>query len=160
MASGTAQSRFGANGRGGSGSDGANENPPVGGNDGADGTPLSSEASDRLERFRRAALPGLRELIAPQRVLALTDAGLGTTGNGNGDGGPGLSLVIVAEAFAGVDWLERRVRVARECDVGPGVRLLCLTPEEFRRRLELPGVVRQAGVAGLDVLGGEANGHQ
>ncbi len=129
----------------------------------------------RLESFRRGSLPRLRDLVDPQAILALADP-FGMAGNGNGHGAvPGgaprgpmhnaarngngaatdLCLVIVARAFSGREWLDRRVWVSRECGVGPGVRLLCYTPGEFERRLSEPGLVHRAATRGVDLLAGE-----
>ena len=63
-----------------------------------------------------------------------------------------LDLLVVAEAFDGIRWLDRPVRVALDCDIRFGVELLCYTPAEYERKRRELGIVRTATSEGIDLL--------
>jgi len=64
-----------------------------------------------------------------------------------------LDVLIVADAFRGIAWLDRPVRVQQECDIRFGVELLCYTPEEYARKRAELGIVRTASAEGMELLG-------
>jgi hypothetical protein len=64
-------------------------------------------------------------------------------------------VVLVSDAFDGVPWLER-VYVAGNlwdaAEMGERADVHCYTPAELERRVDRAGAVREAVVAGLDLL--------
>jgi hypothetical protein len=68
--------------------------------------------------------------------------------------GPEFVVVIVADAFEGVPWLERVHEAAERWDagaMGAAAEVHCYTPAEFERRRESLPVVRWAAGRGLDL---------
>jgi len=65
-----------------------------------------------------------------------------------------LDVLIVADTFRDIAWLDRPARVYQEADTRLGVELLCYTPEEYARKVEELGIVRVATLEGVDLLGG------
>jgi hypothetical protein len=61
-------------------------------------------------------------------------------------------VLVVGEAFGGIRWLDRPVRVAEDCDIRFGVELLCYTPDEYQRNLGELGFVRTASEEGMELL--------
>lgn len=104
---------------------------------------------EKVGRFRREVLPRLRERFGPRHVIVF-----GSRARGDALKDSDLDVLIVADAFRGVPWLERPVRVAEECDIRLGVELLCYTPEEYGRKREELGIVRAAAAEGVDLLEG------
>lgn len=102
---------------------------------------------EKLTRFRREVLPRLVEGYRPTRVLAF-----GSRVRGDALKDSDLDVLIVAEAFRGVRWLDRPVRVTEDCDIRFGVELLCYTPDEYERKLGEWGIVRTASDEGLELL--------
>lgn len=102
---------------------------------------------EKVERFRREALPRLVAAFRPVRVLVF-----GSRARGDALKDSDLDVLIVSDAFAGVPWLDRPVRVAEACDLRIGAELLCYTTEEFDRKREELGLVRTASMEGVDLL--------
>lgn len=108
---------------------------------------MVERVDERVERFRAEVLPLLIERFRPSKVLVF-----GSRARGDALKDSDLDLLIVAESFGGVRWLDRPVRVYEECDIRLGVELLCYTPDEYdRKRLEL-GIVKTATEEGMDLL--------
>jgi predicted nucleotidyltransferase len=112
---------------------------------------VAQATDERIARFRREVLPRLVDRFRPSRVLAF-----GSRVRGEALKDSDLDLLIVAEAFRGVSWLDRPVRVVLECDIRLGVELLCYTPEEYERKVAELGIVRTASEEGVDLLGAPA----
>lgn len=108
---------------------------------------MAQAVDERIERFRRDALPRLVERFRPSRVLAF-----GSRVRGEALKDSDLDLLIVSEAFQDVHWLDRAVRVVEECNIRLGVELLCYTPEEYQRKLSELGIVRTATDEGMELL--------
>jgi hypothetical protein len=69
--------------------------------------------------------------------------------------GPEFVVVIVADAFDGMPWLERVYQAASLWDaleMGAQADVHCYTPAEFERKRATLRVVREADQAGLDLL--------
>ncbi len=105
------------------------------------------DADERVARFRREVLPGLVARYRPSRVLVF-----GSRARGDALKDSDLDVLIVADAFGGIRWLDRAVRVALDCDIRFGVELLCYTPEEYQRKLGELGIVRTASEEGMELL--------
>lgn len=86
-------------------------------------------------------------LFEPRKVLVF-----GSRARGDALQDSDLDLLIVAEAFREIRWLDRPVRVVEDCDIRFGVELLCYTPEEYQRKREELGIVRTATEEGVDLL--------
>lgn len=105
------------------------------------------DADEKVARFRREVLPRLVERFRPRTVLVF-----GSRARGEALKHSDLDVLIVAEAFRGMPWLDRPVRVAVDCDIRFGVELLCYTPEEYTRKLAELGIVRTAAAEGVELL--------
>lgn len=105
------------------------------------------DRDEKVARFRREVLPRLIATFRPNKVLVF-----GSRARGDALKDSDLDLLIVAQAFEGVRWLDRPVRVTEECDIRFGVELLCYTPEEYQRKLGELGIVRTASEEGLELL--------
>lgn len=102
-----------------------------------------------LERFRQEMLPALVAAVAPQKVIAF-----GSRARGDALADSDLDLVIVAESFRGVPWIERAVDVLRILGAADfGIELLCYTPEEYARKVQELGIVRTAAEEGVELVG-------
>lgn len=108
------------------------------------------DRDERVSRFRAEALPRLLHRFRPTKVIVF-----GSRVRGEALRDSDLDLLIVAEGFRGVPWLERPVRVMEECDIRFAVELLCYTPEEYERKRQELGIVRTASEEGVDLLEGE-----
>lgn len=108
---------------------------------------MAQAVDERIARFRREVLPRLVQRYRPTKVLAF-----GSRVRGDALKDSDLDLLIVSEAFRGVRWLDRPVRVAEDCDIRLGVELLCYTPDEYARKLQELGIVRTASEEGLELL--------
>lgn len=106
------------------------------------------DADEKVARFRREVLPRLVERFHPSTVLVF-----GSRARGDALKHSDLDVLIVAEAFRGMPWLDRPVRVAVDCDIRFGVELLCYTPEEYERKRQELGIVRTATLEGVGLLG-------
>lgn len=108
---------------------------------------MAQATDQRIARFQREVLPRLVERYQPSRVIAF-----GSRVRGDALKDSDLDLLIVAEAFRDIRWLDRPVRVVEDCDIRFGVELLCYTPDEYRRKLGELGIVRTASQEGIDLL--------
>jgi hypothetical protein len=105
------------------------------------------DADEKVARFRSEVLPRLVARYQPIRVLVF-----GSRARGDALKDSDLDVLIVAEAFGGIRWLDRPVRVAEDCDIRFGVELLCYTPDEYQRKLGELGIVRTATDEGMELL--------
>jgi predicted nucleotidyltransferase len=105
------------------------------------------DADEKVARFRREVLPRLVARFSPSKVLVF-----GSRARGDALKDSDLDVLIVADAFRDIRWLDRPVRVALDCDIRFGVELLCYTPEEYRRKLGELGIVRTASEEGTELL--------
>ncbi len=105
------------------------------------------DADEKVARFRREVLPALVATYQPSKVLVF-----GSRARGDALKDSDLDVLIVAEAFRPIRWLDRAFRVHMDCDIRLGVELLCYTPEEYARKREELGIVRTATAEGLDLL--------
>jgi predicted nucleotidyltransferase len=95
--------------------------------------------------------PGLESFLArlgrelgPERVILF-----GSRARGDHDGSSDYDVLIVAEAFRGVPWVERAGRVMLLWDLPSDLEVICLTPEEFGSRehdITIVGVAAREGV--------------
>ena len=92
-----------------------------------------------MRRFAARYLPRLRRRYKPDLVLAF-----GSRVKGEGLVESDLDLLVVAEAFRGVPFLERAYRLLTDLDLPFPVDLLCYTPEEFAQKRRELGIVSQA----------------
>jgi len=105
------------------------------------------DTDEKVARFRREVLPRLVERYRPSRVLVF-----GSRARGDALKDSDLDVLIVAEAFRAIRWLDRPVHVAEDCDIRFGVELLCYTPDEYQRKLGELGIVRTATDEGMELL--------
>lgn len=100
-----------------------------------------------VHRFRAEVLPCLVGAFDPVAVIAF-----GSRVRGEALRHSDLDVVLVSESFAGVDWLDRPLRVHDACDIRMGLELLCYTPAEFERKRQELGIVQAAVEEGVDLL--------
>ncbi len=108
---------------------------------------MAEAVDERVARFRDEVLPRLVEKFQPSKVLVF-----GSRARGDALKDSDLDLLIVADAFEGIRWLDRPVRVFEDCDIRLGVELLCYTPEEYDRKRRELGIVRTATEEGVELL--------
>jgi len=97
-----------------------------------------------LTRFATDYLPRLRQLYAPQLVIAF-----GSRARGDALLDSDVDLLIVSERFRQMPFLDRASSVAVDLDLPFAADLLCYTPEEFERKREEYGVVSLAVEEGI-----------
>jgi predicted nucleotidyltransferase len=102
---------------------------------------------ERLARFRAEYLPRLVAAFRPARVLAF-----GSRVRGDALKDSDLDLVVVAERFREVRWLDRAPMVVESLGAPFALEVLCYTPEEYAAKSEELGIVRTATLEGLDLL--------
>lgn len=107
---------------------------------------MAERTDPRLRAFVRDHLPVIVQRFAPERVLAF-----GSRVSGEPHRRSDLDLVVVAEAFRDVPWLDRPVRVLEAIGAPFAMDVLCYTPEEFHRKAEEIGVVRTAVETGIEL---------
>ncbi len=94
-----------------------------------------------------------RFLIRVQARFPLTRALLyGSRARGDELTCSDYDLVLVSEAFSPLGWAERMVEVSGLWDLDVGLEALCYTPEEFARKVEEIGTVREAARGGRDLM--------
>ena len=104
------------------------------------------DADEKVARFRREVLPALVAQFRPSKVLVF-----GSRARGDALKDSDLDVLIVAQAFRPIRWLDRAFRVHMDCDIRFGVELLCYTPEEYARKREELGIVRTASEEGVEL---------
>lgn len=109
---------------------------------------MAAHADELVERFRGEALPRIVSELAPERVLLF-----GSRARGDALRHSDLDVVLVADAFRDIPWLDRAAHVIEACDIRLPVELLCYTPEEFARKVEELGIVRTAVEEGIELVG-------
>lgn len=107
---------------------------------------MAERPDERIERFRREALPTLIEKYEPQRVLVF-----GSRARGEALKHSDLDVLVASDLFRDIPWLERAARVILDCDIRFAVELLCYTPDEFEGKREELGIVRTALAEGIDL---------
>ncbi|MGH7700501.1 MAG: nucleotidyltransferase domain-containing protein [Gemmatimonadales bacterium] len=113
------------------------------------------DADEQVARFRREVLPALVAKYRPSKVLVF-----GSRARGEALAESDLDVLLVAEAFREIRWLDRAFRVHQDCAIRMAVELLCYTPEEYARKKEELGIVRTAVAEGVELLGPVAAGRR
>ena len=114
---------------------------------------MVTRTDERIERFRTEFLPKLTAVFHPTLVLAF-----GSRARGESLSHSDLDLLIVSDAFEGVRWLDRPVKVIELIGISFGVDVLCYTPQEYARKREEFGVVRTATEEGVALLDAQQDG--
>ena len=104
---------------------------------------MAARADERLERFRAELLPRLVERFRPERVIAF-----GSRVRGDALASSDLDLIVVAESFRDVRWVDRPLRILEALDPPFAIDVLCYTPEEYARKRQELGIVRTATAEG------------
>ena len=89
-------------------------------------------------QFRRF-LSRLKRDLEPERVILF-----GSRARGDNRADSDYDLLIVSDRFRGIRWIERAPLVIRLWDLPLDVELICLTPEEYRRRRRELSIVGEA----------------
>jgi predicted nucleotidyltransferase len=98
----------------------------------------------KLEAFIRDALPHLRQVFAPLRVVIF-----GSCARGDALSTSDLDVILVSPRFRSMRFLDRPVRALEALGYPGGIEFLCYTPEEFETKREELGIVRVAVETGL-----------
>ncbi|MGQ0815538.1 MAG: nucleotidyltransferase family protein, partial [Gemmatimonadota bacterium] len=88
-------------------------------------------------------LPNLVRRFKPERVIAF-----GSRVRGEALRHSDLDLLVVAQAFENLRWLDRSVEVINALDIRFGVDLLCYTPSEYAVKVQELGIVQTASREG------------
>ncbi|MGQ0560700.1 MAG: nucleotidyltransferase domain-containing protein [Gemmatimonadota bacterium] len=104
---------------------------------------MVTRSDPRLKEFEEQYLPELVRRFQPDRVIAF-----GSRVRGEPLRHSDLDLLVVAQAFEKVRWLDRSVRVVEALGIPFGVDLLCYTPEEYESKMAELGIVRTATAEG------------
>lgn len=105
---------------------------------------MAAQSDPRLKAFIDEHLPVIVDRFAPAQVLAF-----GSRVHGESHRYSDLDLIVVAERFRGVPWLDRSVSVLEAIGAPFGMDVLCYTPEEFARKAQEIGIVRTAVETGV-----------
>jgi predicted nucleotidyltransferase len=108
---------------------------------------VAQAVDERIERFRRDFLPRLIREFRPTKVLVF-----GSRARGDALKESDLDVLVVADSFTPIRWLERSVRVLDRVPVPFAIELLCYTPDEYSRKVEELGIVRTATEEGVELL--------
>jgi predicted nucleotidyltransferase len=109
---------------------------------------MAARTDERIARFQNVFLPRLTAAFKPTVVIAF-----GSRVRGDSLSHSDLDLLIVSEAFHGMKWLDRPVRVIEATGINFGVDLFCYSPEEYARKREELGIVRTATEEGITLVG-------
>lgn len=102
----------------------------------------------------RAKLPELRQAFEPQDIILF-----GSQARGDTHEHSDVDLVIVSDSFRGVNPAYRHRPFFKILWRRRSVDLICLTPEEFEKLRQWPGVVGTADKEGIHLVGnGELEG--
>ncbi|MBI4637937.1 MAG: nucleotidyltransferase domain-containing protein [Candidatus Rokubacteria bacterium] len=96
-------------------------------------------ADPLVRRFVARYLPRLRRRYRPELVVVF-----GSRARGDALAESDLDLLVVAERFEGVPFVERASRLLADLDLPFGADLLCYTPAEFARKRRERGIVSLA----------------
>lgn len=91
-----------------------------------------------LETFR-CSLPRIRSKFAPEKLYLF-----GSRASGEELVSSDLDVVMVSEHFGGMKFIDRISAVLELIEPPVGIDLLCYTPEEFERKKEEIGIVRES----------------
>jgi hypothetical protein len=100
---------------------------------------------DKLIRiFIKDYLPRLKRLYHPLRTLLFgSQVQKGALNHGD------LDVILISPAFEGILFIERPSKVLKEAQIDLPIELFCYTPEEFEKRREEIGIVREATRYGI-----------
>ncbi len=93
--------------------------------------------------------PFLRNLIAtigPSKVILF-----GSRARGDARPQSDFDLLVISEAFSGVRFNDRHVRVYRLLPRTVEFDVICLTPEEFERRSKTLSIIGEAAREGVEL---------
>lgn len=94
--------------------------------------------------FLREKLPAIRQAFSPRHIIVF-----GSRSRGEGTEDSDIDLVIVADSFQTVRWVNRAGLFLNTVWPQPSVDPLCYTPEEFEDKRKWPGVVKTACEEGV-----------
>lgn len=97
-----------------------------------------------VQQFVECALPTIREYLQPQQVLIF-----GSRARGEARHDSDLDVIVVAEAFEGVPFLQRLPMMLRLVRFVRHVDYLCYTPSEFEQVQHTSAIVYQAVQEGI-----------
>jgi uncharacterized protein len=107
---------------------------------------MAPRTDPRLSAFVTDHLPAIVQRFAPERVIAF-----GSRVSGEPHLHSDLDLIVVAESFRDVHWLDRSVAVLDAIGAPFAMDVLCYTPGEFARKLDEIGIVRTAVETGVEL---------
>ncbi len=110
---------------------------------------MATRTDPRLNAFVTEHLPVLVDQFDPSRIIAF-----GSRVDGEPLRYSDLDLVIVADSFRGIPWLDRAAAVLIAIGAPFAMDVLCYTPEEFARKAEEIGIVRTAVETGVELHSG------
>ncbi|BCW96891.1 MAG: nucleotidyltransferase domain-containing protein [Fimbriimonadales bacterium] len=92
-----------------------------------------------LQRFVQEVLPVICERLQPERVILF-----GSRARGEARCGSDLDVIVVAQAFADVPFLQRMPMMLRLARFPRHIDYLCYTPAEFEQAIQTSTLVNAA----------------
>lgn len=108
--------------------------------------PATLDADPRIRIFLESVLPRLRDAFAPTEVWLF-----GSRVRGDALEDSDLDVLVVAESFSSIPWVERMAAVLRAAKPCRGLEILCYTPAEFAEEREQFCIVQAAVEEGVRV---------
>ena len=109
--------------------------------------PSTLDTDPVIRHFMEDCLPRLRDAFAPSEVWLF-----GSRVRGDALEESDLDVVVVAESFAPIPWVERMAAVSRAARPDRWMEFLCYTPSEFAEKREQLCIVQAAVEEGFRVL--------
>lgn len=101
-----------------------------------------------LEMYYTEAVPVIRRIFSPQKVLVFGSRVKGTALE-NSD----IDVIIIADFFRDILFVNRAALVMKSVPFSRHVDYLCYTPEEFKRTKDRSLILRDAAAYAVDVTG-------
>ncbi len=92
-----------------------------------------------LEKFKREAIPKIKEAYSPEKVLIF-----GSRIKGNADEDSDIDVIIVSDLFRDIPFIDRMPLLLKLVRFPIHIDFICYTPDEFERIKDKSSVVMDA----------------
>ncbi len=99
---------------------------------------MGEKKNRTIDLFKRS-LPRIRKRFKPERLYLF-----GSHAKGEALVNSDLDVVIVSERFGHIKFIDRLSAVLELIEPAVAIDLLCYTPEEFKRKSQEIGIVRES----------------
>lgn len=100
-----------------------------------------------LAEYQHVVVPKLVRLFSPVKILIS-----GSRVKGTATKDSDIDVIIVADAFSGVPFVQRMALVMKSARFKKHVDYFCYTPEEFERVKMTSGILRDAVIGAREVF--------